>query len=64
MYRLVYRNPIEDDGLIHVVMKSVDLDEIEKTKWNIFWSLMSNTTVYDDEPVIWVEDLSNNKRLD
>lgn len=64
MYRLVYRNPIEDDSPIHVVMKSVDLDEIEKTKWNIFWSLMSNTTVYDDKPIIWVEDLSNGERLD
>lgn len=64
MYRLVYRNPFEDDGRTHVVMKSEDREEIEKTKWRIFWSLMSNVTVYDDEPIVWVEDLTKGERLD
>ena len=64
MYRLVYQNPFENDGLVHVVMKSNNLDEIERTKWNIFWSLMSNIVVYDDEPIVWIEDLTKGERLD
>lgn len=62
MFRLMYRNPFEDDKP-QVVSTSADLEDLKKQSFTILWSLLSNKTVYDDDAIVYIEDLTTGKRF-
>lgn len=46
MFRLMYRNPFEDDNP-KVVSTSADLNDLKQQSFSILWSLLTNNTIYD-----------------
>ena len=62
MFRLMYRNPFEDDKP-KVVSASADLEDLKQQSFTILWSLLSNRTVYDDDAIVYIEDLTTGKRF-
>lgn len=61
MFRLMYRNPFEDDKP-KVVSTSADLEDLKQQSFTILWSLLSNKTIYDDD-IMYIEDLTTGKRF-
>lgn len=62
MYRLMYRNPFEE-GNPTIVSQSADLKDLKQQSFTILWSLLTNKTIYDDEEIVYIEDLSTGKRF-
>lgn len=62
MFRLMYRNPFEE-GQPKVVSTSADLNDLKKQSFSILWSLLTNKTIYDDEEIVYIEDLTTGKRF-
>lgn len=62
MFRLMYRNPFEE-GRPKVVSTSADLNDLKKQSFSILWSLLTNKTIYDDEEIVYIEDLTTGKRF-
>lgn len=62
MFRLMYRNPFEDDNP-KVVSTSADLNDLKQQSFSILWSLLTNNTIYDDEEIVYIEDLTTCKRF-
>lgn len=62
MFRLMYHNPFEDDKP-KVVSTSADLKDLKQQSFTILWSLLSNKTVYDDDAIVYIEDLTTGKRF-
>lgn len=62
MFRLMYRNPFEE-GQPKVVSTSADLNDLKQQSFSILWSLLTNKTIYDDEEIVYIEDLTTGKRF-
>lgn len=62
MFRLMYRNPFEE-GQPKVVSTLADLNDLKQQSFNILWSLLANKTIYDDEEIVYIEDLTTGKRF-
>lgn len=62
MFRLMYRNPFEE-GQPKVVSTSADLTDLKQQSFSILWSLLTNETIYDDEEIVYIEDLTTGKRF-
>lgn len=62
MFRLMYRNPFEE-GQPKVVSTSADLTDLKQQSFSILWSLLTNKTIYDDEEIVYIEDLTTGKRF-
>lgn len=62
MFRLMYRNPFEE-GNPKVVSTSADLGDLKQQSFTILWSLLTNKTIYDDEEIVYIEDLTTGKRF-
>ena len=62
MFRLMYRNPFEDDNP-KVVSTSADLEDLKQQSFTILWSLLTNKTIYDDEEIVYIEDLTTGKHF-
>ena len=62
MFRLMYRNPFEDDEP-KVVSTSANLEDLKQQSFTILWSLLSNKTVYDYDTIVYIEDLTTGKRF-
>ena len=62
MFRLMYRNPFEDDKP-KVVSTSADIEDLKQQSFTILWSLLPNKTVYDDDAIVYIEDLTTGKRF-
>lgn len=63
MYRLTYKNPLEDGGW-KVVATSQSKQNIIDMWSSIFWSAMERGLIKDpDEEFLRIEDLATGKRL-
>lgn len=62
MFRLMYRNPFKE-GQPKVVSTSADLNDLKQQSFSILWSLLANKTIYDDEEIVYIEDLTTGKRF-
>ena len=63
MYRVIYRNPFEENTPNRIVLKTMDREEALKTRDNIWVSLLFNENPFDGEPIVYCENLETGERL-
>lgn len=63
MYRVIYRNPFEENSPNRVVINTTDRTEAMRVRDDIWLSLVFNQMMYDGEPVVYCEDLATGERL-
>ena len=63
MFRLIYRNPLEENAEPNVVSISDDLEDLKYLSLCILRSLLYDRAIYNDGNILYIEDLATGKRI-